>query len=266
MANDNHASFAVIGFTVCIGIAAIVGTLIYIGGLCGETDRILTETYSEKPVSGLSVGSPVNFRGVKLGEVKEISFVGNHYPVEGPAGSYIYILMALDKRLLEKGNGVSYSRDDVAETVGEWVRQQGLRATVTSTGVTGLSRIEMDFNGGEEFKIVPSIPWKPKYICVPPKDSLFESLSVSLSKVMNQVKKMDLNATWSNISTTVTSLAQATESARIMIEARQGELEQVMANMAETVQATRDLMSDLKQNPSVLIRGRDFEPLKETER
>ena len=51
-----------------------------------------------------------------------------------------------------------------------------------------------------------------------------------------------------------------------MIEARQGELEQVMANMAETAQATRDLMTDLKQNPSLLIRGRDFEPLRETER
>lgn len=266
MANDNHASFAVIGFTVCIGIAAIVGVLVYLGGLCGESDKVMVETYSEKPVSGLSVGSPVNFRGVKLGEVKEISFVGNHYPVEGPAGSYIYILMALDKRLLEKGSAESYGIEEVVESIGEWVRRLGLRATVTSTGVTGMSRIEMDFNSGEEFKIVPSVPWSPKYVCVPPKDSLFESLSVSLSKVLNQVNKMDLNATWSNISTTVSSLAQATESARIMIEARQGELEQVMANMTETVQATRDLMSELRQNPSLLIRGRDFEPLRETDR
>lgn len=266
MANDNHASFAVIGFTVCIGIVAIVGVLVYLGGLCGEADKVLVETYSEKPVSGLSVGSPVNFRGVKLGEVKDISFVANHYPVEGAAGSYIYILMALDGKAFDDAKYGKVEREEVEADLQEWVRQRGLRATVTSTGVTGMSRVEMDFNVGEEFKVVPSIPWKPKYICVPPKDSLFESLSVSLSKVMNQIKKMDLNATWSNISTTVSSLAQATESARIMIEARQGELEQMMESMGETAEATRELMTELRHNPSLLIRGREYEPLRETER
>ena len=266
MANDNHASFTVIGFTVCLGVAAIVGTLVYIGGMFGEKDKVLVETYSERPVSGLSVGSPVNFRGVKLGEVKEISFVGSRYAVVGPVGSYIYIQMALDGHVFDKDRDGSFGTEEVAETIREWICQQGLRATVTSSGVTGLSRIELDFNSDEEYKVVPKIPWIPKCPCIPPKDSLFESLSVSISKVLDQLNKMDLKAAWSNVSTAVESLALATESARTMIEARQGEVEQLMTSVTESAQSTKELLSELRRNPSLLVREREYEPLRETAR
>ena len=100
MARDNHASYTRIGLTVVIGVVAIVATLIYLGGMRGRGSEILVETYYDKPVAGLSVGSVVNFRGVKIGEVREISFVGNKYVVEGQDGSRIYILIALDGRTL----------------------------------------------------------------------------------------------------------------------------------------------------------------------
>ena len=82
MASDNHASYTRIGLTVVIGIAAVVGSLIYLGGMRGRDSEVYAETYYDKSVSGLSVGSAVNFRGVKLGEVREITFVGSKY-VEG---------------------------------------------------------------------------------------------------------------------------------------------------------------------------------------
>ena len=81
MARDNHASYTRIGLTVVIGVVAIVATLIYLGGMRGRGSEILVETYYDKPVAGLSVGSVVNFRGVKIGEVRELSFVGNKYVV-----------------------------------------------------------------------------------------------------------------------------------------------------------------------------------------
>ena len=77
MANDNHTSYRRIGFAVFSGAIAIVLSLIYLGGIRGRGDEILVETHYDKPVSGLSVGSVVNFRGVKVGEVREISFVGS---------------------------------------------------------------------------------------------------------------------------------------------------------------------------------------------
>ena len=81
MANENHASYAKVGLTVVAGVAAIIGTLIYIGGVKDTGGEILIETCYDKPVSGLSVGSAVNFRGVKVGGDQL-----HRQPVQGEGG------------------------------------------------------------------------------------------------------------------------------------------------------------------------------------
>lgn len=263
MANDNHANFAVIGFTVCLGIAAIVGTLVYLGGVFGNGDEFLVESCYDKPVNGLSVGSPVSFRGVKIGEVREIGFVGDKYLSVKNAddASRIYLLMAIDSAAI----GVLGDEEKTMRmTIGKLVATRGLRVTVMMSGITGLSRVEFDYH--DDFPSYERISWMPEHAFVPPKDSLLDSFSVSATKVMNQINKMDLSAAWSNVSSTVRSLAQASESARVMIESRQGELEQLMVNVTEAAQSAKELVNELKHNPSLMIRERTYEPLRETER
>ena len=264
MANDNHASFSVIGFTVCLGAAAIIATLVYIGGLFGDGNEFLVETCFDKPVNGLSVGSPVSFRGVKVGEVRKIGFVGNEYSdVEKLADEYrIYVLMAIKPESI--GDVGAFDEEETKAFVRKAVVQRGLRATVTLSGITGLSRIECDYH--DELPPYDEISWKPTHAFVPPKESLLDSFSVSATKVMNQINKMDLSAAWSNVSTAVESLAQASESVRVMIETRQAEFDQLMANMLETSQMTREFLDAVRRNPSLLVREREYEPLKETER
>ena len=75
----NQANYAKIGFAVAVGAAAIVATLVYLGGALGKSDVIYAESYFDTQVSGLSVGSAVNLRGVKVGEVRAISFIGAEY-------------------------------------------------------------------------------------------------------------------------------------------------------------------------------------------
>ena len=264
MASDNHANFAVIGFTVCLGVAAIVGTLIYIGGIFGNRNEMLFETCYDKPVNGLSVGSPVNFRGVKIGEVREIGFVGNKYEdVSNPADeSRIYILMAVNPAAI--GPDEDYDESEAKAYIRKLVVQRGLRVTVTLSGITGLSRIECDFH--DELPPYRALSWNPKYAFIPPKESLLDSFSVSATKVMNQINKMDLSAAWSNVAMTVESLARMSESARIMVEARQGELDQLMSSVVETTQSMKEFVNELKHNPSLLVREREYEPLEETKR
>ena len=95
----NKANYATIGLTVVVGALAIIGTLVYLGGAGAREERIYAETFSDKSVSGLSVGSAVNFRGVKIGEVAEINFVGNKYEGVTPFDARrIYILMSFRKK------------------------------------------------------------------------------------------------------------------------------------------------------------------------
>ena len=264
MASDNHASYTRIGLTVVIGVVAIVASLIYIGGMRGESNVVYAETYYDKPVSGLSVGSAVNFRGVKIGEVKEISFVGDEYDVEGVVNSRIYILMALQCGIMDPENETP---EEAAAIIRQMVEKVGLRATVTTSGITGLSRIECDYHDQDDpdTMAVPPITWTPKHVYIPAKISLLDNFSVAATKVMNQINRMDMGTAWSNLNSAVESLARATEGAKNMLDARQGDLDLIIDDFSATSASLRDLVSEVKQNPSLLIRERKAQRLEETE-
>ena len=261
MANDNHTSYRRIGFTVFVGAIAIVLSLIYLGGMRGRGSEVYAETYYDKPVSGLSVGSVVNFRGVKLGEVREISFVGSKY-VGGEGDSRIYILMALDSRLFD-ADGVS--DEEFGQGVAELVEKRGLRASVVSSGITGLSRIELNYVLHENLDPVQPISWKPQYAYIPSKISLFDNVSVAATKVLNQINRMDLASAWSNVTASLDSLARTMSAAQTMLETRQGDIDRMLDNLSATAESVKSMASELKHNPSLLIRDRQPVRLDETE-
>lgn len=261
MANDNHANYARIGFTIVIGVLAIAGTLVYLGGLHGRGNEILLETVYDKPVSGLAVGSVVNFRGVKMGEVREISFIGNKYDVEGAENSRIYILMAVKLDPVDDMRSI----EDARKVVQTLVDKYGLRASVVSSGITGLSRIECNYIRPEERSDYRPITWTPTNVFVPPQMSLMDNFSDAATKVMNQINKMDISSAWSNLNSAVEALARASEGAKSMIEARQGDLDKLLDDLSETSTSVKGLTSELKRNPSLLIRERIPARLEETE-
>lgn len=264
MASDNRASYTRIGLTVVVGVVAIVASLIYIGGMRGVSNVVYAETYYDKPVSGLSIGSVVNFRGVKVGEVKEIAFVGDKYDVEGVDNSRIYILIALQCGIMDSENETPAEAE---AAIRRMIDQSGLRATVTTSGITGLSRVECDYHemDGSDAMAVPPIAWTPKHVYIPAKISLLDNFSVAATKVMNQINRMDLSTAWSNLSSAVESLARATEGAKNMLDARQGDFDLIIDDFLATSASLRELTSEVRRNPSLLIRERRARRLEETE-
>ena len=251
---SNHANYAKIGFTVVLGIVATVAVLVYLGGAVGDDDIFYVETYYDTSVSGLSVGSAVNFRGVKVGEVKEISFVGAKYVgVSWADAQRIYIRMALFSKSLGPD-----ARNKTEESV-----KRGMRATVTASGVTGLSRVELDTQRGRP-QPAP-LQWKPENMYVPSYPSLLDSFSDSATKVMNEINRMDIASAWSNVSATVESAAHAAESIRTMVGSARANVDSIVQDAAEAVSALRDVTQELKRNPSLLIRERKTDRLEETE-
>ena len=251
---SNHANYAKIGFTVILGIVATVAVLIYLGGAMGDDDIFYVETYYDTSVSGLSVGSAVNFRGVKVGEVKEISFVGAKYEgVPWADAQRIYIRMALFSKSLGPD-----ARNKTEESV-----KRGMRATVTASGVTGLSRVELDTQRGRP-QPAP-LHWKPENMYVPSYPSLLDSFSDSATKVMNEINRMDIASAWSNVSATVESAAQATEGIRTIIDSAREGVGRIVDEAAEAATSLRAMAEELRRNPSLAIRERKAAPLDETE-
>jgi paraquat-inducible protein B len=50
----------------------VVVALVLFGGGRYFTEKVTFVAFFDEPVSGLSIGAPVNFRGVKVGEVRDI--------------------------------------------------------------------------------------------------------------------------------------------------------------------------------------------------
>ena len=259
MASEGKTSYTKIGFIVVAGIVAVAGSLFYFGGVRGSGDLVYAETYFDRSVSGLSVGSAVNFRGVKIGEVKEISFVGNKYNVRGDDNLRVYIKMGFPRSRMTPYEDEGIGADEV---IGYMVDTVGLRATVSASGVTGLSRIELD--AAPDFPAIqPS--WTPEYAYIPPKPSFIDSFSDSATRVMDQINRMDIAGVWSNVSASVESLSRLSDGVKSTLESSRSDAERIIGNLSGTAAAVRDLVERLRENPSLLIREHEEERLPETE-
>ena len=258
MASEGKTSYTKIGFIVVAGIVAVAGSLFYFGGVRGNGDLVYAETCFDRSVSGLSIGSAVNFRGVKIGEVKEISFVGNKYHVRGDDNLRVYIKMGFPRSRMTPYEDEGIGADEV---IGYMVNTFGLRATVSASGVTGLSRIELD--AAPDFPAIqPS--WTPEYAYIPPKPSFIDSFSDSATRVMDQINRMDIAGVWSNVSASVESLARLSDGVKSTLESSRSDAERIIGNLSGTAAAVRDLMERLRENPSLLIREHEEERLPET--
>ena len=140
MAKDGKPDYFKTGFTAIACVAAIVIALAWCGGYLSKGGVILAETWYDAPVSGLSVGSAVDFRGVKIGQVKSISFIGSDYASAADEDSQkVRIVLAIDGRL------VSQRRDPTPEDAIRRLVRKGVRASVASSGITGLSKVELNY-------------------------------------------------------------------------------------------------------------------------
>ncbi len=257
MADSIHANYGKIGFAVVAGTLAIIGTLVYLGGFGGRKDVVYAETYSEGPVSGLSIGSDVNLRGVKVGEVKEISFIGSEYEEAAENDiPKIYILMALTKTKMRLGE------DDDPDEVLRMSVKKGLHATVTSSGITGLSKIELNFPKTEIEDETPS--WSPRCVCIPPAPSMLESFSDAATKFMGQLNSIDVVTVWSNVQSVSTSAAAIANNVDELVDGVKDGVASAVRNIDEATSDLKGLSGELRENPSLLLRPNDPEPLPET--
>ena len=260
MANDNKPRYARIGFTVLLGVAAIAGALIYLGGFGGRNMEYLVESYYDKPVSGLSVGSAVNFRGVKVGEVRDIMMVRPRSADFTAADMQrIRILIALN--LQRMGFTAKPDEDELRRMMESYV-EHGLRATVSSSGITGLSRIEL--NMVQNPPPVAKLTWIPRNPLIPPAPSLIDSFSDVAKRVMSQIDKMDFVSVWSNVQSIAESTSRMMENVDTLIESQKSNLGSMLQNVTEASARLDELSHRLEENPSLLLRPADPEPLPET--
>ena len=261
MSADNHASYGKIGFAVLLGAAAIAVSLVMIAGIGPGKDEILLETYYDNPVGGLAVGSPVNFRGVKVGEVRAIDFIGNRY--EGSCSSNdfrkIYILMEIDAIICGVPSDAKAVEDARAS-----LPKSDLRATVVVNSITGLAKIEVNYQGANATP-PEQLSWVPEHPLVYPQPSLMENFSTAATKALSQFNRMDFTPVWSNVQSVADSLSRLSATANGLLESQRSQVQSIMRNIDSVTMSLKDLVEKLDENPSLLLRANDPDELPETD-
>ena len=246
MSDENSASYKKIGLAIAFGAVATAAALFWLGGLEGRYGFVYAETYCDKPVSGLSVGSTVNFRGVKIGQVAKIGFVGDEYNVTGADAYKIYILLSI--------SGTSESL----------LRRHPIRATVTPSGVTGLSRIEIDMDRPGRRASVPGVGAEEHVHSV----QAFDSGQLLRFRDEDHARDSDgeLPAGLEQYQRHGEHRHAGVRGRPLIMESNKAEFEKIVGDVSETASSVRALTEELKSNPSLLLRERIASPLPETGR
>ena len=180
-----------------LGLFVIIGSLLFIVALAilgaGKIfeKTIKMETYINESVNGLEVGSPIKFRGVKIGTVSKIGFVTDEYvAINESELRYVYVLGELDSKMFNTIEGKEMEESLQAEV------ERGLRARPVSLGLTGQLFLEIDYVNPE--KNAPlKITWKPEYLYVPSAPSILsrvEGAVASISETLEDISQAKIAA------------------------------------------------------------------------
>jgi len=207
-------SYFKIGLFVIAGSLLILVAVVVLGSGLLAQERAYFETYFDESVSGLSVGSPVEFRGVQIGLVEKIAFIRDVYDLSGPPLSspkYEHYVMVLCAVLRENLPGVSYEQR-VAYL--EDMVSRGLRVRLTSNILTGQAYLQADYVDPKRFQVL-DVEWKPKHLYIPSAPSELTTLKDSVDKVLYRLQEIDVDKLVAAVESVLASLDEAIAGAKI---------------------------------------------------
>ena len=164
------------------GILVLVAAVLVFGVRSYFTPTSTFETYIAGDVTGLSVGSAVELRGVQVGKVTRISFSWIDYRETQPSYIVVDFVVRNDVSPIPPGETVW---QPLATAI-----QEGLRARIKGKGITGTSVLSLEYVNPKE-NPAPEIPWKPRHYYIPSAPSQFMELFDSIEKTLRNLEHID---------------------------------------------------------------------------
>ncbi|MGH7785238.1 MAG: MlaD family protein [Candidatus Binatia bacterium] len=163
-----------LGLFILSSIAALIGTLFWLGAQRFSRDAFPAVTYFDESVQGLDVGSPVKFRGVTIGTVANITVAPDHRHVQVTADVYVDAV---------RGLGIS---DGSPTQRGGATFMPGLRVQLAAAGITGVKFLEVDFFDPARYP-THDVPFKTPWNYIPSAPSTLRSLEQAALEFANRL-------------------------------------------------------------------------------
>ena len=255
---STKANYFKIGVFVIAAVVIAVAAVLILGAGAIFEKTIIVETYIDGSVQGLSVGSPLKYRGVQVGKVVEISLVSWVYKTDK---NYVLIRAAIPS------NHHWFSSEQAAVAQIEKMAPQGLRVRLASQGLTGTAYLETDYLNPKNNPIL-KIDWEPEYPYLPSAPSIITQLSDSLTRIMTSLEKLDLQKLVANLDETLKTMTETLQHADIksisdqatalLSEVREtnkhlndliagNKTKQLVADTAKTMAGARQMVEEIKE-------------------
>jgi len=224
-------------------------------------EKIIEKTYAEKKrwllqfsgsVRGLTVGSPVEFRGIRIGQVLDIN-------LEYDSKNRAFLIPVLVEIEPERIKVFGESGLDDQKKMDDFLVKQGLRAQLkTGSLITGQLFVELDFH--------PEAPpaeiiWEGRYPQMPTVPTSMEEITTSLTQLMKKLEKLPIEQIGTDLRDTIQGAKQLVASSELQESVRSlnetisqaqkfaaalntviaPELKSSVANLNQTLQRTRQL-------------------------
>lgn len=234
---DNEVSYFKIGTFVLVGIGLIIFSLLIFGSSKLFEPIVYVETYFDESIQGVSVGTPVKYRGLQIGYIKNIAFTSEVYKgfemmEEKEATRSIYVKIAITSKLFTRLGS------DGAEQLLSKAVANGLRIKLVAQGLTGISYLEFDYVDPKTNPI-PKTKWEPAVFYVPSITSTLTRLSENAQYIMDELKDVEFKRMFADLHTLTISLNLAVNKAERM-------LNQIDNPLISTVQNLKVISDDLR--------------------
>ena len=164
----------------------------------------------DQSVRGLSKSAPVEYRGIEIGRVRNISF---DY-VADRENQKVPVLVEVDPRILRPNGAVTPAEEEIP-LLGDAIRK-GLRATLkTGSLLTGALYVDFDYYPDE---FPEELGYKGDYPVVPTLQSGFAQLEVKLAAILDKIEKLPIEEAMANISKAAGEAATTAEDARAALK------------------------------------------------
>jgi len=193
-----QANFFKIGLFVIGATVSLAALLVMLGAGKLFQSKVIMETYFDESVQGLELGSKVKYRGVVVGEVKSIGFTYTRYQLDVPMSDrlrYVIVEATILPRLIGgRSGGGDLTRSETSKAEIE----KGLRVRLAPQGITGTNYLEIDYVDPDKNPVLP-IKWEPDNLYIPSARSTVTQFVAAASDILEQLRKLDLDATIANL-------------------------------------------------------------------
>ncbi len=176
-------SYFRVGLFTLTGAVILTASLIAFGLRGAFEEKLKFETAIPGDVEGLAVGSTVSFRGVPVGEVKQIDFAWNVYPRTESST----IIVRFDVR----NNILPFKETERVHQTVELAVVRGLRARVQAQGVTGTSILAIDSTDPKKTPPV-KIDFEPRDLYVPAAPTQLSQILSSLENTLAKLERIEV--------------------------------------------------------------------------